>query len=105
MKRTLIGMAAAMSLFATGAMAADLAAKPYVKAPVMVDPAFNWSGFYIGGNVGYSWGRERDDGSLTGTQSVQVFRTAGPTTSRTATRPTTSWPPPRSCTARRSTIR
>jgi outer membrane immunogenic protein len=59
-------------------MAADLAAKPYVKAPVMVDPAFNWSGFYIGGNVGYSWGRERDDGTLTGTQSAQVFRTAGP---------------------------
>ena len=49
------------------------------QGPPMVDPAFNWSGFYVGGNVGYSWGRERDDGTLTGTQSVQVFRTAGPT--------------------------
>lgn len=79
MKRIVIGLAAAMSLFAMGAQAADLAARPYVKALPMVDPAFNWSGFYVGGNVGYSWGRERDDGSLTGTQSVQVFRTAGPT--------------------------
>ncbi|MGY8684182.1 outer membrane protein [Bradyrhizobium sp. UFLA05-153] len=79
MKRIAIGMAATFSLLATGAMAADLAPKPYVKAPPMVDPGYNWSGFYLGGNVGYSWGRERDDGSLTGTQSVQVFRTAGPT--------------------------
>jgi outer membrane immunogenic protein len=61
------------------AFAADLAARPFTKAPVMVDPGYNWSGFYIGGNVGYSWGRERTDGALTGTQNVSVFRTAGPT--------------------------
>ena len=35
----------------------DLAARPYTKAPVMVEPIYNWTGFYIGGNVGYSWGR------------------------------------------------
>jgi outer membrane immunogenic protein len=40
---------------------------------------WNWTGFYIGGNAGYSWGRERTDGSLAGTQDVSVFRTAGPT--------------------------
>src|SRR4051794_26096167 len=79
MKRIVIGMAAAMTLFATGAVAADLAARPYVKAPVMGDPGYNWSGFYVGGNVGYSWGRERDDGTLAGASSAQVFRTAGPT--------------------------
>jgi outer membrane immunogenic protein len=61
MKRIVIGMAAAMSLFATGALAADLAARPYVKAPVMVDPVWSWTGFYIGGNGGYSWGRSRTD--------------------------------------------
>jgi outer membrane immunogenic protein len=33
----------------------------------------------VRGNVGYSWGRERTDGTLTGTQNVSVFRTAGPT--------------------------
>ncbi|MBR0953402.1 outer membrane protein [Bradyrhizobium canariense] len=61
MKRIVIGMAAAMSLFATGAMAADLAARPYVKAPVMVDPVWSWTGFYVGANGGYSWGRSRTD--------------------------------------------
>jgi len=57
MKRIVIGMAAAMSLFATGALAADLAAKPYVKAPVVADPIWSWTGFYVGANGGYSWGR------------------------------------------------
>lgn len=60
MKRIVIGMAAALSLFATGAMAADLAARPYVKAPVM-DPVWSWTGWYVGANAGYSWGRSRTD--------------------------------------------
>jgi opacity protein-like surface antigen len=49
------------------ASAADLPAQVYAKAPVMVDPAYNWSGFYIGGHVGGIWGRSRvfDDGVLT----------------------------------------
>jgi outer membrane immunogenic protein len=50
------------------AFAADLPARPYTKAPVMaVDPAYDWSGFYIGGHVGYLWGKTRvvDDGVLT----------------------------------------
>jgi outer membrane immunogenic protein len=35
--------------------AADLPARTYTKAAVMVDPAYNWSGFYIGGEVGGAW--------------------------------------------------
>jgi outer membrane immunogenic protein len=58
MKRILIGLSAfASMLAATNALAADLAARPYTKAPVMVDPGYNWSGFYAGLNGGYSWGR------------------------------------------------
>ncbi len=48
-------------------MAADMAARPYTKAPAMaVDPAYDWSGFYIGAHVGYLWGRTRvvEDGIL-----------------------------------------
>jgi outer membrane immunogenic protein len=44
MSRIVVGMAAAVSLLATGAMAADLAPGPYVKAPPMVDPGWNWTG-------------------------------------------------------------
>ena len=55
MKRLLLAVATAASLFATGALAADLPVKaPYTKAPVI--PVWNWTGFYIGGNAGYSWG-------------------------------------------------
>jgi outer membrane immunogenic protein len=39
------------------ASAADLAARTYTKAPAMVDPAYNWSGWYAGGNVGAAWSR------------------------------------------------
>ncbi|MVT53395.1 outer membrane beta-barrel protein [Bradyrhizobium yuanmingense] len=72
MKRIVIGMAAAMSLFATGALAADLAAKPYVKAP-MVDPVWSWTGFYVGANGGYSWGRSRTDVTYTNTATGAVI--------------------------------
>lgn len=40
------------------ALAADLGARPYSKAPPMISPAYDWSGFYIGANVGGAWTRE-----------------------------------------------
>jgi outer membrane immunogenic protein len=41
------------------ASAADLAARPYTKAPpVVVAPVYDWSGFYIGGQIGYDWRRD-----------------------------------------------
>jgi outer membrane immunogenic protein len=56
MKRMLIGIAAAASLVASGAFAADLPAKaPYVKAPIM--PVWTWTGFYGGLNIGYGAGQ------------------------------------------------
>jgi outer membrane immunogenic protein len=38
--------------FAGAASAADLPARAYTKAPAMVAPIYNWSGFYIGLNGG-----------------------------------------------------
>jgi outer membrane immunogenic protein len=63
----------------TAASAADMAPRMYTKAPVPAAIVYDWTGFYIGGNVGYSWGRASTDGDLAGTQNVSVFRTAGPT--------------------------
>jgi outer membrane immunogenic protein len=74
MKRLLVGIAA--SVFAAGAMAADLPARVYTKAPVAPPVVYNWTGFYVGGNVGYGWGRENDNGLLTGTSSAQVVSAA-----------------------------
>jgi hypothetical protein len=39
------------------ATAADLAARPYAKAPVYNAPPISWTGFYIGANGGGAWGR------------------------------------------------
>jgi outer membrane immunogenic protein len=40
------------ALGAGAASAADLAARPYTKAPAFVDSIYNWGGFYIGGHIG-----------------------------------------------------
>ena len=77
MKRTLIASAAFASLLvASSAFAADLPV--YTKAPA-VAVVYDWTGYYIGTNLGYSFGRGGTDGNVTGTQNVSVFRTAGPT--------------------------
>jgi len=41
---------------AAPALAADLP-RPAYKAPIYTAPAFSWSGFYVGLNGGYGWGR------------------------------------------------
>ena len=81
MRSILFGTVAAIAVGAAPAAAADLGRVP-VKAPVMAPVAvYNWTGFYIGGNVGYSWGRGSGDlaGTATTTTRTRVFRTAGPT--------------------------
>jgi outer membrane immunogenic protein len=60
----------------TSAQAADLAPRTYTKAPVFVDPGFNWTGFYLGGNIGYSWGRSSDTSSLTNGVGTVLFTSA-----------------------------
>jgi outer membrane immunogenic protein len=54
MKKVLL-ITVALIAFAAPAAAADLAARPYVKAPpAPIAVAYDWSGFYIGANGG--WG-------------------------------------------------
>jgi outer membrane immunogenic protein len=56
----LIGGIAAI-VFGQIASAADLPTKgPVYKAPPP-PPVFSWTGFYVGGNVGYSWGNASTD--------------------------------------------
>jgi hypothetical protein len=48
---------------AAPALAADMA--PVYKAPPLVPaPSYNWTGFYVGANVGGSWGRDNTDLTL-----------------------------------------
>ena len=80
MKRILIGIVTVTSLLGTSAFAADLPVKTYTKAPVYVEPVYDWTGFYIGLNGGYSWGNSSNTftaGTLpvtTGSQHMGIRR-------------------------------
>jgi outer membrane immunogenic protein len=79
--RILLGSLAALTLSAASAMAADLPARIPMKAPVMAPEVNNWTGFYIGGNGGYSWGRSRSDVSFVGAGGVPIVPPPGSATS------------------------
>lgn len=70
---SIAGVAAVFAVaFTQIATAADLP----VKAPVYNAPpvavAYNWTGFYVGGNVGYSWGKSNAD-TLQGPAQLGVY--------------------------------
>jgi outer membrane immunogenic protein len=75
-------MLAALAI-GTPAMAADMP----LKAPVIAPVVFSWTGFYVGGNLGYSWGRADTDFTETTSATIvtQIFRTAGPNLISTTT--------------------
>ena len=50
---------AALAIGTVTASAADMAARPYVKAPAPIAAVYNWTGFYVGGHVG--WGEAKQD--------------------------------------------
>jgi outer membrane immunogenic protein len=56
MKKLLIAVAL-LGLGTGSSVAADLAARPYTKAPVIVNPAYDWTGFYIGATAGGAWSK------------------------------------------------
>lgn len=65
--------AAALILGAAGASAADLAARPYTKAPAPVAAVYNWTGFYIGAQAGYAWGDNSTREFVTATDAPTCF--------------------------------
>lgn len=56
--KTILTAAAIAVLGGSSAFAADLPARTYTKAPVMVSPAYSWTGFYLGVNAGGIWGSD-----------------------------------------------
>jgi outer membrane immunogenic protein len=68
MRRLLLlaGIAVWATIFAHHASAADMPVKAPPAAPI-APASYNWSGFYVGGQVGYLWGRTRveEDGVVT----------------------------------------
>jgi outer membrane immunogenic protein len=74
MKKVLLVTASLIALGATvPAMAADLAARPYTKAPPMIAAVYDWSGFYVGANGGWgsshnSWDFVAPGGAFVGSE-------------------------------------
>jgi outer membrane immunogenic protein len=84
MRKLLLGSMAIAAMVGGGpALAADLP----VKAPPMVVPvAYSWTGFYVGGNGGYSWGRAGTDLTETSvTTTTATISTLGGTPIASAT--------------------
>jgi len=67
MKRLLIATTALTALAASSAFAADIPARSYTKAPAML-PVYNWTGFYMGVNLGGAWTSD-----LTGADTAGVI--------------------------------
>ena len=76
MKRILLSVAS-LAAIGTPAFAADLAPRSYMptKAPPLVSPAYDWSGFYVGINGGGGW--DRDCWNNTALFGVPVSPSAG----------------------------
>ena len=62
--KSILAAATLIALGTVSATAADMAARPYTKAAPMMAPTWDWSGFYIGGNVGYGISRSPTDNAL-----------------------------------------
>ena len=77
MKKLLLGTVGLAALgIVTPASAADLAARPYTKAPPpMVAPIYDWSGFYIGANGG--WGESHSCVDFLNAAGVAVAQGCG----------------------------
>jgi len=73
--KTLAASALVAMAATSAATAADMAPR-YTKAPPPIVEVWNWTGFYIGGNVGYSWGRSSDTSTLTNGAGAVLFTSA-----------------------------
>ncbi|MDI1266974.1 MAG: porin family protein [bacterium] len=75
--KKLVAALITVALSSVTASAADLAARPYTKAPAIVAPTYNWTGFYVGLNAGGEW-NESNATTTTVFSPVGYFATTSP---------------------------
>ena len=74
MKKLVLALTA-VAAFTGSALAADLAARPYTKAPAPAVAVYNWTGFYIFGGVGGGmWDAEHLSPGVTATGTAPQHR-------------------------------
>jgi outer membrane immunogenic protein len=77
MKKLVLALTA-VAAFTGSALAADLPARTYTKAPVMPEPVYNWTGFYIfGGAGGGVWDADSLSVNAAGNATTITQRTGG----------------------------
>jgi outer membrane immunogenic protein len=69
--RKVLALVGATLVLAGPALAADLGRPPVYQAPPPLVPVFNWTGFYIGGNLGGVW----ENGTITDSFGPTSFST------------------------------
>ena len=75
MKKLVLALSAVAALTAP-ALAADLAPRPYTKAPLPVAAVVNWTGCYVGGGGGYGlWNQENTGFVQDGANSARIQTT------------------------------
>jgi outer membrane immunogenic protein len=72
MKKVLLALTA-LAAFTGSAVAADLGARPYTKAPVAVAPAVSWTGCWVSGGGGYGISRTNRDSRSVATGATTVL--------------------------------
>jgi outer membrane immunogenic protein len=72
MKRIALGAVAFAAIGVAPTLAADLPAGVYTKA-APIGANYDWSGFYIGPNIGYGWGQSHDTSTITNTAGMTLF--------------------------------
>ena len=77
MKKLVLALTA-VAAFTGSALAADLPARTYTKAPVAVEPVYNWTGFYIfGGAGGGVWDADQNSVNAAGNATTINQRSGG----------------------------
>src|SRR6201986_1551604 len=77
MKKLVLALTA-VAAFTGSALAADLPARTYTKAPMMPEPVYNWTGFYIfGGGGGGVWDADSVSVNAAGNATTITQRTGG----------------------------
>ena len=70
MKKRLLAASCLVSILAINpVVAADLAARPYTKAPAAPAAVYNWTGFYLGAHAGYGSGHSDERAIGLGTRA------------------------------------
>ncbi|MBA1156682.1 porin family protein [Microvirga sp. Marseille-Q2068] len=67
---SLLAGVASVTLVAAAASAADLPRQAPPPAPIIAAPIFTWTGFYIGGNLGWGWRNSNNDPVILGGPGV-----------------------------------